>query len=169
MLQIDQNSLLIIGACMAVFGVFQMLAVTYMAISLRMASGERARMNKEMFGLLKKIEGLTAHRREQMLKHYDTILDNLSTRLPPTIAATTGQAIYEAESKILKRLAELEPDLKGDKNSLDKMNDLIKSMENLETMIVTLTADTVQRVMSDSRRGLFDEDIFFEEQKMLAA
>jgi len=169
MLETDSNLVLILGACMATLIVLQLLTVIYMAISLRIASSERTRMNKEMFGLLRKIEGLTAHRRDQMLKHYDTILDNLSVRLPPTIAATTGQAIYEAESKILKRLAELEPDLKGDKDSQQKMNDLIKSMESLETMIVTLTSDTVQRVMIDSRKGLFDEDNFFAEKKLLAA
>jgi hypothetical protein len=111
-----------------------------------------------MFGLVRRIEGLTSHRREQMLKHYDGMLESLSTRLPPTIAAHTSQAIIETESKILQRLAELEPNFRDDESIQRKLDELIHSMEGLEKTIVALAADAVQRVMAEGRRSLIDED-----------
>lgn len=160
MLGIEQNTLLLAGGIGTLFVVIQFLLAAYMLLSLRMASSERALLNKEMFGLIKKLEGLTSSRREQMLKHYDKILASLSTRLPTTIAAQTSTMIFETESKILARLAELEPAFGKDESSKKKMDELIKSMENLEQTIVALTADTVRSVMVDSRRSLLDDDNF---------
>jgi len=137
-------------------GLQLLLAVTVL-LSLRTAARERTQLNKEMFGLVKRIEGLTSNRREQMLKHYDGMLEMLSTRLPPTIAAHTSQVIIDTESKILTRLAELEPGFRDDEASQKKMNELIKSMENLEHTIVALASDTVQRVMAEGRRSLLDD------------
>jgi len=129
-----------------------------MFIALRSSSKERAVLNKEMFGLLRKIEGLTSSRREQMLKHYDKILANLSTRLPTTIAAQASTMIFETESKILARLAELEPQLNKNGSDKRKMDELIQSMENLEQTIIALTSETVRKVMVDSRRTLLDDE-----------
>jgi len=137
---------------------FQFLLAIYMAFSLRLAARERNELHKEMYGLLRKLEGLTATRREQMLKHYDKILESLSIRLPPTIAAQASATIFETESKILARLAELEPHAIKDDTSRRKMDELIKSMENLEQTIVALTAETVRKVMVDSRRNFIEED-----------
>lgn len=145
----------------------QFLLGIYVISSTRFALRECNRLNREMFGLVRKLEGLTSSRREQMLKAYNQMLDTLSARLPPTIAAETSNIIFETESKILSRLAELEPNLKQDENGKRKLNDLIKSMESLEKTIVTLAADTVQRVMVESRRDLFDDDSYSE--KNLAA
>jgi len=138
----------------------QLLLTIYMGVSLYIASRERAAMNREIFGMLRKIEGLTSHRREQVLRHYDKMLESLSHRLPPLVASQTSQMIYDTESRILTRLAELEPDLRADPKGQEKMNSLIASMENLEHTIVTLTADTVKRVMVEGRRSLIDEDTF---------
>ena len=98
-----------------------------------------------------------------MAKQFDKILSDLALRLPPTIAAQAGQTIFETESRILSRLAELEPDLKNDHQSREKMDDLIKSMEALETTIVTVTADTVQNIMASNRQAIFDDELFSEE------
>jgi len=127
--------------------------------SLRIAAHDRTKLNRELYGLVNKIEGLTANKRDQMLKHYDKILDDLSNRLPPTIASQAGQLIFETESKILSRLAELEPNLKDDELGQRKMDELIKNMENLESTIVNLTSQTVSNVMAQSRKELFDDSL----------
>ena len=132
----------------------------YMSITLRIASKERAEVNKEIFGLTKKIEGLTSSKREQILKSYDKILENLSARLPITIASQTSNLIFEAESKILCRLAELEPNLKENEEGKKKMDELIKSMEGLEQTLVSLTTDAVKKVFVESRTTLLDEQEF---------
>lgn|GEM_PF-2348425 len=159
MLDITEH-ILIYGALIlgGLFVGLQLILTVLMLVSLRAASRERFQLHREMFGLLRKIEGLTANRREQLLKHYDSLLDNLSTRLPPAVAAQTSQIIFETESKILSRLAELEPTLKTDEVARKKMDELIKSMENLEKTIVALAADTVKNVMVEGRRSLFEDE-----------
>lgn len=151
------------GAFAALFVLQSCLAV-YLLSSLRNARKERAALHREMYGLVRKLEGLTSGKREQMAKQFDKILSELSLRLPPTIAAQAGQTIFETESRILSRLAELEPDLKNDEQSREKMDDLIKSMESLETTIVTVTADTVQNIMAANRQAIFEDDIYSEDR-----
>ena len=167
MLDLTQDGNVVLTVLLAVAVVFQLLLTLYMAASLRIAERERARLNRDVFGLLKKIEGLTSSRREQMLRHYDKILEQLSVQLPPAIAEEAGQLIFDTESKILTRLAELEPDLKNDTQSQEKLDELIKSMESLEATIVSLTANTVQSIMARSRKDLFSEAI--REDHSLAA
>ena len=148
----------ILLAAGAVFVTLQLALSIFMLISLRISSKERSLLNREMFGLLKKLEGLTATRREQMVRHYDRMLEGLMKRLPPTIAAQTGQVIFDTESKILTRLAELEPSLKADESSRKKMDELIKSMESLDHTLISCTADTVRAVMAESRRSLLEDE-----------
>lgn len=148
---------------MILVGVFSTLFVTqifftfYLFRFIRQARLDRNAIHKEIFGLVRKLEGLTSSKREQMLQHYDTILDDLTHRLPPTIAAEAGNIIFETESKILSRLAEIEPSLREDERAQEKMDQLIKSMENLEGTIVKLTADAVENVFAESRKNLFEE------------
>ena len=125
-------------------------------VSLRTAAKERQLINRELFGLVKKIEGLTASRREQILKHYDGLLEVLSNKLPAAVATHTSQIIFDAEAKILTRLAELEPNLNSDEKGKQKLDELIRSMEGLEKTIVNLTSDAVRHVMVDGRRALFE-------------
>ena len=144
------------GALSLLLQVFLVLAV---AIIMRAHSRERACMEREMFGLLRKLEGLTATKREQILRHYDSMLDTLSIRIPPAVAAQASKLVIDTESRILTRLAELEPNLKGDEESRRKMDELIKQMEHLEETIVATASDAVRSVMIDSRRSLFDEEL----------
>jgi arginyl-tRNA synthetase len=130
--------------------------------SLRGMIKEREVLHREIFGLVKKIEGLTSSKREVMLKHYDGLLEVLSTRLPTAVANQSSQLIFETESKILARLAELEPNLQSDEQSKAKLDDLIKSMENLEKTLVNLTSDAVKSVMVEGRRSLFEADSSFD-------
>ena len=144
------------GALSLLLQVFLVLAV---AIIMRAHSRERASMEREMFGLLRKLEGLTATKREQILRHYDSMLDTLSIRIPPAVAAQASKLVIDTESRILTRLAELEPNLKGDEEGRRKMDELIKQMEHLEEIIVATASDAVRSVMIDSRRALFDEEL----------
>jgi hypothetical protein len=126
--------------------------------SLVKAGKERSAVHREMFGLMKKIEGLTSSRRDQLLKEYDKILESLTHRLPPIIASQASASIFETESRILTRLAELEPNLKRDDPSFKKMDDLIQSMERLEQTLVTSTAETVEKILIESRTGLLAQE-----------
>lgn len=150
--QIDIESLFAIACALQVF--FSL----YLSSALRNAVNERTQLNKEMYGLVKRVEALTAGRREQILRHYDKILANLSVTLPPTIAAEAGQLIFETESKILSRLAELEPDMKSNELARRKMDELIKSMENLEGTLVAITAEAVRNVLIQSRSDLIIDE-----------
>ncbi len=163
----DQNTLLIIGLAGGVAAIGCAILCLITLLSLRSGQRERRELYKEMYGILKKIEGLTASRREQMIRHYDSILDNLANRLPPTVAAQTSDLIIDTEGKILARLAELEPNLREDDAARKKMEDLVRSMEKLEHAIVAITSDTVRQVLNDSRRELFEDQI--SKQSSLAA
>jgi len=161
-IEIPPNYLVIAGISLAVAMIFQILLAIALVHSAKSAARERSEFHLEMYGLLKKLEGLTANKREQMLKHYDTILETLTNRLPPTIAAQASKVIMDTESRILSRLAELEPNLMKDEASRKKMDELIKSMENLEETVVGLTAQTVHNVLVDSRRNLLDDGKYSE-------
>jgi hypothetical protein len=165
---IDNQFLVMLSSALCIAVVLQLVISLYMFGSLRSSAKDRERLNKEMFGLLRKIEGLTASKREQMLKHYDSILETLALRLPPTVASEAGQMIFEMESRLLSRLAELEPALKDDEISQRKMDGIIKSMENLEATIISLTSDTVHKVLAEGRQDLFREDLLVNLREIAA-
>jgi hypothetical protein len=120
-------------------------------------SKENRTLNKEMFGLVKRLEGLTAHRRDQVLTQFDKLVDTLASRIPTIVAASAGDRIFETESTILARLAELEPELASDEQK-KKLDTLIQSMESLEKTLIAHTATAVHQVMLENRKTLFDED-----------
>lgn len=132
----------------------------YMLINIKAASRERNKLNREIFGLTKKIEIMTSGQRELALKHYDRILAKLTHRLPGKIAEETGETIFATESRILSRLAELEPQLKTDITAKKKMEELIKNMEELERKVVSTTIEAVHKVMLESRGELLQEEKF---------
>jgi hypothetical protein len=136
----------------------QLVVSLYMFFTLRAAARARSALSKEMFGLMRKIEGLTAQRREQVLTHLDRVLDSLSVRLPTNIASKVSDLVFETERQILARLAELEPHLKNNEANREKMEELILTMEKLEETVVGITAEGVQQVVLESRRALFEED-----------
>lgn len=147
----------------------QLGLASYMAINLRAAAKDRHLINKELFGLVKKIEGLTSHRREAVLRHYDRMLETLSFRIPTTVASQASHAILDAESKILTRLAELEPDLSNDSVAKRKMDEIVRSLEGLEQTLVLLTSETVRRVMLEGRTTLVDERYYSDSRNRDAA
>jgi len=157
--EISTDILLFTTGIVACAFTLQLILTLCMLWYIKSSNRETQRLFCEMHGTMRKIEGMTANKREQMLKHYDKILADVSLRLPPTVASQAGTMIFETEQRILSRLAELEPNLNDDQESRQKMDELIKSMENLENTIVDLTASTVQSVMAQSRKELFDNDM----------
>ncbi len=145
-------------ALLAALCLMNFLLAATLVLALRRFRSERQAVSQELFGLVKKVEGLTATKREQFQRQYDRLLQDLTKRLPTTIASEASTAIFETESLILTRLAELEPNLRRDDISFKKMDDLIKSMEQLEHTLIASTAQTVERVLVESRSGLLDPE-----------
>lgn len=135
----------------------QLIVALYVLLVLRSNSKEQSLLHRELYGLTKRIEGLTSSRREQVLRHFDRMVDNLATRLPTIIASRASEAIFEAESKILNRLARIEPTLQNDAESKAEMDALIKSMERLEQTIIALTANSVHQILMESRVQILED------------
>ncbi len=161
MLDMTIDSSLIFICLLSAVLLLQTIFTVSLLIALRISSRDNQKMNRETYGLLRKIDVLTSQQRESMLQHYDKILEQMTVRLPASIAAQAGDTIFQTESQLLARLAELEPQIGKDEKAQESMNRLIRSMENLEAQIVTITADTVQNVMAESRRDLFKDDFPF--------
>lgn len=155
MLEISETHLIAGALLLAGALLFQVLLAIVLIVTLKSSARERDRFYRELFGLMKKLEGLTTSKRELLLKQYDRLHESLAARLPSTIAATASEHLFETERRILSRLAELEPNLKKDVEGKKKMEELIRSMENLEHTIVALTADTVKKVLSEGRHEFF--------------
>lgn len=149
-----EHIIALIAGCLAL----QLLISTYLLLAYRRANREQSRVERELFGLVKKLEGLTASRREHMLKHYDQMLEQLEARIPSAVAARAGELIFDTESRILNRLAELDPILKSDEEGKKKLNELIVTMESLEDTVVTTASDAVRKVIVENRQLLSELD-----------
>ena len=158
MFEINQN-FIVIGLCgLLALGIFQLLISVILISSVKNLNKETHALLREAYGCLRKIEGLTSSKREQYQRQYDKIMEQLTARLPVVIASHASASIFETEKKILTRLAELEPNLKNDLPAQRKLNELIKSMEDLEQTVVNLTAESVRKVLSDSKGEFFTDD-----------
>ncbi len=160
-IEFTHNLLALAGLAGLLMIIVQIGLAIAMLVVLRIAAKERAEQNKEIFGLVKRIEGLTAQRREQMLQHYDRMLESLANRLPVMVAGQASTKIIETETNILRKLSELDPGIHKNGEQTTKLNEIIRSMESLEDTIVTLTSNAVRDVMSEGRRELLEEDAFF--------
>ena len=129
----------------------------WVVFCVRSMSKENQKLNKEMFGLVRRIEGLTSHRRDQVLNQFDKLVENLSLRIPTMVAAKASERIFDTESTILKRLAELDPEIANEEGK-EKLDNLIQSMESLEKTLVSHTATAVHQVMLENRKSLFEEE-----------
>jgi hypothetical protein len=129
----------------------------WVIVCVRSMGKENQNLNKEMFGLVKRIEGLTSHRRDQVLGQFDKLVEHLSSRIPTMVAAKASERIFETESTILKRLAEIDPELANEEGK-EKLDSLIHSMESLEKTVISHTATAVHQVMLENRKSLFEEE-----------
>lgn len=155
MLNLENSQLVVFIGLVFAFMIMQGLLNLSMLMYIRASGRESSALNRETFGLVKKLEGLTATKREQMLLHIDKLLEDLEISLPNSISKEAGQRIYEVESRILSRLAELEQLLEKDPYSKQKIEDLIKSVEGMERSVITAAAQQAKKVVLDNRNSLF--------------
>ena len=147
----------IAGLCLitSIVAVFLML---YLALSARAAHKAIHESAKELYGIMKRIEGLTSGKREQILKEYDKIVLGLRLRLPTVIAAQASDSIFETESSILKNLAAIDPSIKDEKHK-EKLDELIRTMEKLQETLTVLVSETVQKALEDARKEIASDEM----------
>lgn len=150
----NETTLLVVGALV----LCQAVSVIYTLLVLRSASKERKVLNRETFGLLRKVEGLLARKQEKITKEYDRLLEQMTLQVPVVIAREAGNEIFETEKYVISRLAELELEVHDDEVAMQKMETIIKTMEGLETTIIRATSKAVERVLVENRRELFSDD-----------
>lgn len=143
----------ILAGCCIGLCVTNVLLAVFVFASARSSRKAMDGTLKELFGVMKKIEGLTSGRRAQILREFDKILDGLSARLPTVVAARANDSVFETESGILKRLAEIDPAIKNEENK-DKLDELIRSMEQLQEAVVSSVSETVRKALDDARREI---------------
>ena len=136
---------------------FLLLLMGYVAASLRQGNRERESLHREMHGILRKLDAITSEKRELFAKEFDQIIETLSVRVPAVVASEAGERIFEAESKILSRLSKLEGDVTAGSDEQKDMEDLIKSMEKLDTELVSAASDAVHDVLIESRERFFSD------------
>jgi hypothetical protein len=161
------DSYQVFALTVAFFSALQLITALFILIVLYRAAKERQEVNRNTFGLLKKIEGLVARKQEKLLEEYDSVLEDLQREIPKAISKKAGLAIYEAERKILTRLAELEPDLKNDKTAINKMNELIKNMEALEASVIHIASEVVKEELLSKRKDIFSDKDNSLERKVI--
>lgn len=149
-LQLSPSGIILAALVIIQFGFFFLLV-----IRLRKSEQSTRKLHTSMFGLMKRIEGMTAEKRERMLVEFDLLLDRLSMRLPTALAARAGDAIFEAEKRLLSRIIELERTITPSAENREELDYLVKSLESLEQTMVSLTASTVHEVLLESRKQLF--------------
>jgi hypothetical protein len=129
----------------------------YIFLRAKRTEQNNSLLHRELFGIMKKIEGLSAGRRTLISAQIDTVLERLSYQLPSRISARAGEAIYDTESQVLKTLAAIAPDIQEHPEAKDRVNSLVSSMERLETTIVTLTQESVRQAILDTKNALIEE------------
>ena len=151
--EVNQNLFFVLVALSILACAIQLIALFVLMAGIRNSNRSVDDSVKELFGIMKKIEGLTAGKREQMLLEFDKIIHSLSLRLPVAVASQASDMIFDAQSKILQRLAEIDPSIKDEKNK-EKMDELIKSMEGLQETLITLSSDAVRKALSEARKEI---------------
>jgi hypothetical protein len=137
---------------------FQVSVTLYMIGKFQFANQERTRLYHQLFGILRKIEGLSSGRRALIAHNLDILLEQLAKQLPSRIAAEAGEIIYKTESSMLKALADLEPNLPQMPGMKERVEKLVVSMESLESTVVLLTTETVRQAILDTKRSILDAD-----------
>jgi len=134
-------------------------------LALRSSARERREHRREIEVMVQKIEVLTAPTRERVIGRYDGMLASLVEKIPEKVMRETGRKIFDAESRIIARLAEIEPNLKRDPVGREKMNEIIESMESLESSVSTIAAETVDDALRAAREELLDELVRFRSRE----
>ena len=139
--------------------VLQVIVAVYVTVVLLIGSKGSKRINRETFGLLKKIEGLSAEKHERLEIALDNLLDDLMEKLPVTVAGRLGDELLQLENHVLRHLAEIDPDLASLEGENERVSKLLRSMERLEDAVVRAAADTVQRVLLEQKASIKGESV----------
>ena len=135
----------------------QIISCFYVVLALRESSEESNVLNRQTFGLLKRVEGIVASKQQQICAEYDAMLSTLSNTLPKIVSEKAGREVQATQRQILMRLAELEPKVRGDKIASDKMNELIKSTQELEFAMMNAASYSVEQVLFEARKFVFSD------------
>lgn len=142
-------------SCFVAFLIFQIISSWVLLFLVRSSVKEQRQLAKEIFGLYRRIEVLTADDREKLVIYLNRVIDDLAESIPELVSNKASRAIFETESQILKRLTEIEP-LINDQQTKDKLHQLISSMEQLEGEVVAVTTKAVREAMTKTREELFE-------------
>ena len=137
--------------------VIQVISCFYVVLALRESTEENNLLNRQTFGLLKRVEGIVATKQQQICAEYDSMLSTLSNKLPKIVSEKAGKEVQATQRQILMRLAELEPKLRDDKVATDKMNELIKSTQELEFAMMNAASYSVEQVLHEARKFVFSD------------
>lgn len=140
--------LLLLHVCVILFSIYR----------TKVAETDGARLRQELFGLMRRIEGLSTGRRALITYQFDNMLESLVKQLPTRIANEAGQRIVDTESQILKALSEIEPALAEDRVLQSRLEQVLHSMENLEAVVVSVTCESVRQAIVDVRQTLLSQD-----------
>lgn len=143
----DQGFLFIVSVLLV-----QLAGLLAVVRHARTEAKTRERFLRGVYGILKKIEGLTADRRTQMLFRYDQLVERLQRRLPTIVANRISAEIEELESGIISRLSAIDADLLSDGGDPEELEQLLKTMERLERAVLTITTDTVRESLNEGRQ-----------------
>ena len=130
----------------------------YFLIVAKRHQNQVAQVHYDLFGLMRKIEGLSSSKRALVQFQLDSLLETLIKQLPTRIATQAGEQIFDTESQMLRALSELGPDLKGNIALQQRLEALVQSMGNLESTIVSLTNETVRQAMLDAKHLLLRDE-----------
>ena len=131
-------------------------AVCGLIVGMRSGVREREKHRRELGRLREKVEILTAPSTARYLSECNTLFSELLQSLPAVVKRQAGAQIFDIESRILTRLAELEPDLRRDPHSRGRMNELIESMESLEGAVCTIAAETLQGGLQEAHKRILE-------------
>lgn len=127
--------------------------------SIRQSHRERLVTDKELYGLIRRVEGMTASKQEQVLLYFDELLEGMHTKLPLAIAEEAAGLIRDVESNILSKISHIELSRASqNREQAEHTTDLMLAVESLESTVQKLTANAVHNIMSNTRRHLFSPD-----------
>lgn len=138
--------------------VLQASVILFLLHRFKASHSTQEKLYQELFGLTRKIEGLSSGRRALIAYHLDMLLERLVKQLPSRISAEAGDVIFRTESSMLKTLADLEPNLPQLPGMKDRVESLVSSMERLESTVVSVTGEAVRQAIFDTKRSILEAD-----------
>lgn len=144
-----------IGDMFIIIGSINALVLLFALLSLSRLRSESLKLNRETFGLLKKVEGLTAQKHHLLAKQFDDLIEKMANQVPVIVGKEATSHLFEIERQIITRLAELEPNLKTDPKAIAHMEEVLRKVELLEEEVIRSTSKAVEKILVEKRKTLF--------------